>query len=161
MERKIEEEKILKTSSESNYEEILELLEESKAGIGTSLTFDFEKNDFKEVDELKEMINRAVEDPEEKYNLFYNGIQRLINKYIPDKNIRKIVNGEKLVFLRRGKVVDKRGIAGADSRMTYNEDMARVVEIISEWVIDSLDPTDLYKRFYALNEEYGYPHQRF
>lgn len=161
MDKKTEKEEILKKSVESNLDEVLDILETAKSNIGERLDFDFENNDFKEVDELREMINRSVEDPEEKYNLFYNGIQRLINKYISDKKVRKIVNGEKLVFLNRGKVLKENGIRGGDCRTTYAEDMTRVVEIISEWVMTSRDPAELYKKFYDLNEEYGYPHQKF
>ena len=161
MNKRTEKEEILQESAKSNLDEVLEILETSKSNVGTRLDFDFENSDFKEVDELKEMINRSIEDPEEKYNLFYNGIQKLINKYVTDKKIRKIVNGEKLVFLNRGKVLKENGLRGGDCRTTYAEDMTRIVEIISEWVMMSQDPTELYKKFYDLNEEYGYPHQKY
>lgn len=160
MSEKIEKKEILKKSKTSNYnDEVLEILESSKSNVGVELTFDFEKGSFKEVDEIKEMIDRSFEDPEEKYNLFYNGTQKLINKYISDTRVRKIVNGEKLIFLNRGKVIGKDGRRGSDSRMTYNEDISEIAQIVSEWVMTSRDPTKLYKRFYDLNEKYGYPHQ--
>ena len=43
--------------------------------------------------------------------------------------------------------------------MTYNEDLNEMVSLVTDWVVNSLDPVDLYQQLYDLNEKYGYGHQ--
>ena len=53
------------------------------------------------------------------------------------------------------------GRRGSDSRMTYNEDLNEMVSLVTDWVVNSLDPVDLYQQLYDLNEKYGYGHQYY
>ncbi len=147
---------------EKAYREKLEILEKAKESKGKQLAIGFEDGELVELDELKKLLSKQVEDPQEKHTLYYNGIRKVLMKYLPiDKNIRRIIYDEKDIFLNRGKAKDKRGIRGSDGRMTYNEDMTRMVELVAEWVMTSQDPVDLYKAIYELNESLGFGHQSY
>ena len=143
--------------------EMLEILQQAKETQGKQLTIDLDDGRLKEVDEIKELIDRKFDNPEEKYSLFYNGIQNLLKKYLPKgkefAEQRRIIHEEKLIFLNRGKALKPDGTRGSDSRMTYAEDMNEMAKLISDWILTSQDYVDLYLRLYALNEKYNYGHQ--
>lgn len=161
MEKKIDIEK--SKIAELKHLEKLELLQKSKETVGKQLSIDIDKGNLHEIDEIKELINRKFEDPEEKFQLFYKGIQNVLVKFLPRGrhfyHERRIIHDEKLIFLNRGKARQLNGRRGSDSRMTYNEDLNEMVSLVTDWVVNSLDPVDLYQQLYDLNEKYGYGHQ--
>ncbi len=124
-------------------------------------TFDFDINGqvvFKtEVDEL---LQQPIDDPKEKYDLFYNVIERYLRRYLPkgDKNakIRKWIRDEKCVFLTRGHRKDKRGRRHADSRMAYTPDMYELVNLLTEWIASRGTAFALYTKLRELNFSKGY-----
>ncbi len=143
--------------------EKLELLQKSKETVGKQLSIDIDKGNLVEIDEIKGLINRKFEDPEEKFQLFYKGIQNVLVKFLPKGrhfyHERRIIHDEKLIFLNRGKARQLNGRRGSDSRMTFNEDLHEMVSLVTDWVVNSLDPIDLYQQLYDLNEKYNYGHQ--
>ena len=67
---------------------------------------------------------------------------------------------KKNVFLNRGKKKsDNDGIRKSDGRMTYQEKMNEMLDVITKWVSESQNPTDLYFMLYDLNEKFGYGHE--
>ncbi len=143
--------------------EKLEILQRSKETQGKQLIINIDDGQLKEIDELKELIDKKFDNPEEKHSLFYNGIQNLLKKYLPTgkefSEQRKIIHQEKLIFLNRGVALKPDGTRGSDSRMTYAEDMNEMAKLISDWVLTSQDFVDLYLRLNHLNEKYEYGHQ--
>ena len=144
--------------------ERLELLQKSHEKKGKQLRIDVDKGDLTEVNEIREILGRKAEDPEEKYNLYYNGIQKLLIKYLPSgdefKEARQLIYDEKNVFLNRGKKKsDNNGIRKSDGRMTYQEFMGEILDVVAKWVSESQNPIDIYNWFYELNEKHGYGHE--
>lgn len=165
----MKEDKRQKTEKEIRDEEILreklEILQKSRESAGKQLSFDLDSMEFKEVDEVKELLQKPIETPEERYSMFYNGIQNVVIKYLPKgksfEPYRRIIFDEKNIFLNRGKAKDLSGKRGADSRMAYNEDYIEMVMLVSKWAMTTQDPIDLYRQLWDLNEKYEYPHQEY
>lgn len=93
-----------------------------------------------------------------------NGINKLLRKYLPKgkeyKRARDIIYDEKNIFLNAGcKKSDNKGIRKSDGRMTYQQNMSDILDIVAEWVSTSQVAIDLYDMFYNLNEKYGYGHE--
>ena len=145
--------------------EKLQILRRAKDPKEKQLVVNFESESLEVRDRLKEILNKNFDDPEEKYTLYYKGIRRVLMQYLPKgpefKTERDIIYDEKNVFLNRGKAKGKDGIRGGDGRMTYNDDMAEIADLVADWVMSSQDPVDLYQRFYDLNDKYGYGHQDY
>lgn len=146
--------------------ERLELLQRANEKVGQQLSFNTETGNLEEIDELREIIGKQFDNPEEKYNLYYNGIRRLLMNFLPKgkdyKEIRDIIYDEKNIFLNLGKrKSDHNGIRKSDGRMTYQPIMNEILDLIVEWVGNSQNPFVLYKSFYELNEKYGYGHEEY
>ncbi len=146
--------------------ERLELLQKANEKVGQQLSFNVETGNLEEIDELREIIGKQFDDPEEKYNLYYNGIRRLLMNFLPKgkdyKEIRNIIYDEKNIFLNLGKrKSDNNGIRKSDGRMTYQPIMNEILDIIVEWVGNSQNPFILYKSFYELNEKHDYGHEAY
>jgi hypothetical protein len=105
----------------------------------------------------------ATEDPEEKYRIYYLGIQKLLRDYLPKgqkyKQSRDYIYDEKNIFLTRGKAKGPDGVRGGDGRMTYQPDMQRILDETVQWIIARGTMINLYERYWDLNESFGYPHQ--
>ena len=105
MDKKKKSAKDLELEKQKNIEK-LEILQKAKETQGKQLSIDIEDGQLKEIDELKELIDKKFDNPEEKHSLFYNGIQNLLLKYLPRgkefTEQRKIIHEEKLIFLNRG-----------------------------------------------------------
>jgi hypothetical protein len=147
-------------------QESMELLRKSKERQGKQLRIDVETGDLHEIDELKEMLNKTAEDPEEKYSTYYTGIRNILMKYLPSgkesQEIRELIYDEKNVFLNRGKKKsDNNGIRKSDGRMTYQEYMHEMLDLITTWVSQSQIPFDLYHMIYELNERHNYGHENY
>jgi hypothetical protein len=162
---KITKEKIGQELPDEKYREMLELLQKAQETTGQQLSIDINDGSLKQINEIRELIDKNIDDPTEKYELYYNGIQKVIKKYLPKgksfKKYRDIIYDEKNIFLTRGKAKDKNGIRHGDGRMTYNDDMKEMVDLVANWVMSSQDPIDLYKSLYEINEKYNYGHQRY
>ena len=146
--------------------ERLELLQKANEKTGKQLTINSETGSLEEFDELRQLVGKEFENPEEKYQLYYNGIRRLLMDFLPKgkdyKQLRDIIYDETNVFLNLGKKKsDNNGIRKSDGRMTYQPVMNEILEIIIKWVGESQNPFDLYRDFYNLNEKHGYGHEQY
>ncbi|MDX8571467.1 hypothetical protein OZ666_07230 [Elizabethkingia sp. HX QKY] len=146
--------------------ERLELLQKANEKTGKQLTINSETGNLEEFDELRQLVGKEFENPEEKYQLYYNGIRRLLMDFLPKgkdyKQLRDIIYDEKNVFLNLGKKKsDNKGIRKSDGRMTYQPVMNEILEIIINWVGESQNPFDLYRGFYELNDKHGYGHEQY
>lgn len=146
--------------------ERMELLQKANEKVGKQLSINTEKGNLEEVDELRELIGKEFEDPEEKYNIYYKGIRRLLMDFLPKgkefKEARDIIYDEKNIFLNLGKKKsDNNGIRKSDGRMTFQPVMNEILDIIVKWVSESQNPFDLYREFYELNERHDYGHENY
>src|SRR5687767_15365257 len=120
------EEKQQSKQDEKALGERLDLLRRAKEVTGRQLTVSGTDGSLQEIDELRKLINKKMEDPEEKYELYYNGVQNLLRRHLPKgedfKQGRQYIYDEKNIFLTRGKAKNVvTGKRGGDSRMTYNK----------------------------------------
>lgn len=87
--------------------ERLELLQKANEKTGKQLTINSETGNLEEFDELRQLVGKEFENPEEKYQLYYNGIRKLLMDFLPKgkeyKQLRDIIYDEKNVFLNLGK----------------------------------------------------------
>lgn len=146
--------------------ERLELLQKANEKVGKQLTINSETGNLEEFDELRQLVGKEFENPEEKHHLYYVGIRRLLMDYLPkgkdNEQLRNIIYDEKNVFLNLGKKKsDNNGIRKSDVRMTYQPVMNDILDIIIKWVGESQNPFDLYRDFYELNEKHGYGHENY
>ena len=156
-------EKVTPALSEQDMER-LELLQKAHEKRGQHLFVDVIQGNLKEVNELRELLGKKSEDPEEKYNIYYKGIMTLLKKYLPKGKAfqegRRLIYDEKNVFLNRGKKKsDNNGIRKSDGRMTYQPIMGEMLDLVAAWVSESQNPTDLFNSLYELNEKHGYGHE--
>lgn len=146
--------------------ESMELLQRSKERQGLQIRMDLDTGTLSEIDELRQLLGKQAEDPEEKYSIYYTGIRNILMKYLPkgkeNEELRQLIYDEKNVFLNRGKrKSDNDGIRGSDGRMTYQEYMSEMLDEITKWVSESQVPLDLYHMLYGLNEKHGYGHEEY
>lgn len=146
--------------------ERLEILQKSNEKIGKQLSINSETGSLEEIDELRGLIGKEFENPEEKYNIYYKGIEKLLKQYLPKgkefKTVRRIIREEKSVFLNNGKKKsDNNGIRGSDERMTFQTNMSEILDIIVLWIAESQNSFELYRLFYELNEKLGYGHEKY
>lgn len=162
---KNENKKAVESLSEQD-REALELLQKAHEKRGMQLRIDGATGDLNEIDELRAMLGRQAEDPEEKYNIYYKGISNVLKKYLPSgkefEEGRRLIYDEKNIFLNRGKKKsDNNGIRKSDGRMTYQPIMGEILDIVAQWVAESRNPIDLYQTLYDLNEKFGYGHEAY
>lgn len=162
-----EEEKDKKKKSPLSPEDLerLKLLQDANERKGMQLSI-ADTGDLKEINEIKQLMGKDFENPEEKYQLYYKGIQSVLIKYLPKGEMyedgRQIIYDEKNIFLNRGKKKsDGDGIRGSDGRMTYQENMKDMLDLILKWVSESQKPIELYNMLYELNEKHGYGHESY
>lgn len=146
--------------------ERLELLQKANEKVGKQLSINTESGSLEEFDELRSIVGKEFENPEEKYNIYYKGIRKLLMDFLPKgkefKEVREIIYDEKNIFLNLGKrKSDNNGIRGGDGRMTYQPVMNELLDIIIKWVGESQNPFDIYRYFYELNEKHGYGHEEY
>ena len=82
--------------------ERLEILQKSNEKVGKQLTINSESGGLEEIDELRALIGKEFENPDEKYNIYYKGIRKLLMEYLPKgkeyKEIRDIIYDEKNIL---------------------------------------------------------------
>lgn len=85
--------------------------------------------------EIADLVLGQIDNPEEKYNLYYNVVNQLLKKHLPKgenfKKARDLIYEEKNTFLTRGRRKDERGIRGADGRMAFTDDINELINIIT------------------------------
>jgi hypothetical protein len=146
--------------------ERMELLQQANEKVGRQLTINSVEGNIEEIDELRELIGKEFENPEEKYNIYYKGIRQLLMDNLPKgkefKEVRDIIYDEKNIFLNAGKrKSDNNGIRKSDGRMTFQPVMNEILDIIIKWVGESQNPFVIYREFYDLNEKHGYGHEEY
>lgn len=146
--------------------ERLEILQKANEKVGKQLSINSETGNLEEIDELRGLIGKEFENPDEKYNIYYRGIRKLLMDYLPKgkefKEVRDVIYDEKNIFLNNGKrKSDNNGIRKSDSRMTFQTNMNEILDIIVKWISDSQNPFEIYRLFYELNEKYGYGHEQY
>ncbi|MBM6670027.1 hypothetical protein H6B14_04485 [Phocaeicola coprophilus] len=124
-------------------------------------TFDFNMDGQVELkSELADMMLEQIDDPETKYDLYYNVVNRLLKKHLPKgeeyKAARDLIYEEKNTFLTRGHRKDEKGIRGADGRMAYITDINELINVITTWISNKGTMFDLYSRLRDLNVSKGY-----
>lgn len=78
--------------------ERLELLQRTHEKKGKQLTISGDTGALEEIDELKQLVGRQLDSPEEKYNIYYKGIRKLMFDHLPKgedyKQMREIIYDE-------------------------------------------------------------------
>ena len=62
--------------------ERLELLQRANEKTGKQLTISSETGNLEEFDELRQLVSKDFENPEEKYQLYYSGIRKLLMDFL-------------------------------------------------------------------------------
>lgn len=110
--------------------------------------------------EIADLVLGQIDNPEEKYNLYYNVVNQLLKKHLPKgenfKKARDLIYEEKNTFLTRGRRKDERGIRGADGRMVFTDDINELINIITHWISAKGTMYDLYTKILDLNISKGY-----
>jgi hypothetical protein len=155
-----------KTAEELSQQEIesMEMLQQIHKKTGHQLTINTETGRLDEIDELQTIINKDFENPEEKYDVYYRGIRKLLMDHLPKGKdfevARQIIYDEKNIFLNAGnRKSDNSGIRKSDGRMTYQPVMNEILDVVVKWVAESRNAFQLYRLFYELNEKHGYGHE--
>lgn len=154
-----ETEKKLRKKQEIQEAEKLAIL--SKADEVKEETFDFDVDGTIELkNEVSDIALDAIDDPEEKYQLYYNVLNRMLQQSLPkgeeNKAARDLIYEEKNTFLSGGHRKNKAGIRGMDGRMGYRTDMHEIINVITQWIASRSGMFDLYVMLRALNIEKGY-----
>jgi hypothetical protein len=155
-------EKVNQEKNSREEEERMQILFEADQVKGRQLSVDLDGN-VEEVDELESFNLPKIDDPEEKYKIYYHGINKLLRNYLPKgksfQQARQVIYDEKNVLLTRGKRKNNNGYRGADSKMGFYNEMEIVFDIVFDWAKKKGTMTDLYKELWNKNEELGFGHQ--
>lgn len=142
--REIEIESILLKASESKEESL----------------FFAENGDIEIRNEIEPLLDQQIDDPDEKYELYYNVINKVLRDYLPkgkeNESARNIIYEEKNTYLTRGHRKDDKGLRHADSRMSYNADLKALVDIVVDWASTNRNAFSLYVKLRDLNKSMGY-----
>lgn len=156
--KKQENKKLDKKSEQEELERMM-LISKADEVVGEQLTIDADGL-LQTEDELKKFAIGDIDDPERKYEIYYQGISKLLLKHLPEgkeyKRARDYIYEEKNTYLTRGHRIDEKGIRGADSRMGYIDDAEKILEIITSWIIRKGTMVDLYTSLRDLNVKMGY-----
>ncbi len=142
--------------------ERLELLQKSDEIKGEQLSIDIDSQ-IKIENQAEKLIGQKIDDPVQKFQLYYNGLNKLLKDNLPkgkeNEEVRRIIYDEKNILINRGAKKDDRGIRGSDGRMAYLEDLEFAIQIVADWTSKKGSSTDLYMAFWDKNEELEYGHQ--
>lgn len=110
--------------------------------------------------EIADITLEAIDNPEEKYELYYKVLNKLLLNNLPKgedfKQVREYIYEEKNTFLTRGHRIQKDGRRGADGRMSYISDINEIINVISSWIVRRGTLFDLYASLRDLNRSKGY-----
>jgi hypothetical protein len=161
-----EDKKNIKKEAELTPMEIerMELLRKVHEKTGKQLRIEASSGSLQEIDELKGLLGKNFDNPEEKYNIYYKGVRNVLMQYLPKgrefQEARQIIYDEKNIFLNSGKKKsDNNGIRGSDGRMTFQSKMNEMLDLLLQWVSRSQNPFTLYQWLYDLNEKHQYGHE--
>jgi hypothetical protein len=142
--------------------ERLEILQQAENVKGEQLAINLDSELVVE-NEAERLIGQKIDDPVEKFQLYYKGLNKLLKDNLPkgkeNEEARRIVYDEKNVLINRGAKKDKKGIRGSDGRMAYVEDLEEAIRIVATWITTKGSYYDLYRAFWNKNEELDYGHQ--
>lgn len=142
--------------------ERLEILHKSEEIKGEQLTIDL-NSDLVIENQAKKLLGQRIDDPVEKFQLYYNGLSKLLKDNLPkgkeNESVRRIVYDEKNILINRGAKKDEKGIRGSDGRMAYVEDLEIAIEIVANWITTKGTSAEIFMGFWDKNEELGYGHQ--
>ena len=110
--------------------------------------------------EIADITLEAIDNPQEKYELYYKVLNKMLLNNLPKgeefKQVRDYIYEEKNTFLTRGHRIQKDGRRGADGRMSYIPDINEIINIVSSWIIRRGTLFDLYASLRELNNSKGY-----
>lgn len=142
--------------------ERLELLQKSEEIKGEQLVLNL-NSELTTVNEAEKLLGQQIDDPVTKFQLYYNGLSKLLKDNLPKgkefEDVRRIVYDEKNVLINRGAKKDDKGIRGSDGRMAYLDDLEQAIKIVANWTAKKGTPAELFMSFWDKNEEFGYGHQ--
>ncbi|WP_339694538.1 hypothetical protein [uncultured Roseivirga sp.] len=142
--------------------ERLEILQQAESVKGEQLAINLDSELVVE-NEAEKLIGQKIDDPVEKFQLYYKGLNKLLKDNLPkgkqNEEARRIVYDEKNVLINRGAKKNEKGIRGSDGRMAYVEDLEEAIYIVAKWITTKGSYYDLYRAFWDKNEELGYGHQ--
>ena len=146
-------------AAEQEEMERMMLISKADEVVGEQLTIDSEGILYTE-DEIKTFALGDIDNPERKYDVYYNGINKLLTKHLPKgtsyKTARDYIYEEKNTYLTRGHRKNEKGVRGADGRMGHIEDAEKILEIITTWIINKQSMVDLYTTIRDVNVKLGY-----
>ena len=139
--------------------EMLEILKEADIVKGEQLNIGLDSQ-VKVVKEVQNIDFENIDDPQLKYDLYYNGIQRILRNKLPKgatfKEARNYIYEQKNIFITRGNLKNKSGKRGADGRMAFITDLEIILDIIIKWVNENGSMVTLYNTLLEENKKRGY-----
>lgn len=142
--------------------ERLEILKKAEEVKGDQLELNIDQG-IRVENQAEKLIGQKIDDPVQKFQLYYNGLNNLMKSNLPkgkeNEDVRRIIYDEKNILINRGAKKDERGIRGSDGRMAYVDDLEEAIKIAAIWISTKGSPTELYMKFWDKNEELGYGHQ--
>ena len=142
--------------------ERLEILQKSEEIKGEQLSLNLDSELVSE-NEAEKLLGQQIDDPVTKFQLYYNGLTKLLKDNLPkgkdQEEVRRIVYDEKNILINRGAKKDEKGIRGSDGRMAYLDDLEQALKIVANWTSIKGTPVELFMAFWDKNEELGYGHQ--
>lgn len=157
-EKQVQQEELLKKQQEQEYERLQMLMEADKV---KEESFEFDLNgDVALKNEIASLVLEQIDNPKEKYELYYNVVNRLLKKHLPKgkqfEKERNFIYEEKNIFLTRGHRKNDKGIRGADGRMAFTGDINQLVNVITDWITSKGGMFELYSKLLELNKAKGY-----
>jgi hypothetical protein len=142
--------------------ERLELLQKSEEIKGEQLVLNMD-SELAIENEAEKLLGQKIDDPITKFQLYYNGLTKLLKDNLPKgkefEDVRRIIYDEKNILINRGAKKDEKGIRGSDGRMAYLDDLEIAIEIVANWTSKKGTSAELFMLFWDKNEELNYGHQ--
>lgn len=142
--------------------ERLEILQKSEEIKGEQLSINLD-SELTVDNQAVKLLGQSIDDPVEKFQLYYNGLTKLLKDNLPkgkeNEKVRRIIYDEKNILINRGAKKDEKGIRGSDGRMAYIEDLETAIQIVADWISKKGSTSELFMSFWDKNEELEYGHQ--
>ena len=142
--------------------ERLELLQKSEEIKGEQLVLNMD-SELAIENEAEKLLGQKIDDPVTKFQLYYNGLTKLLKDNLPKgkefEDVRRIIYDEKNILINRGAKKDEKGIRGSDGRMAYTDDLEIAIKIVANWASKKGTSAELFMLFWDKNEELNYGHQ--
>ncbi|MBF2708649.1 hypothetical protein [Flavobacterium soyangense] len=142
--------------------ERLELLQKSEEIKGEQLVLNMD-SELAIENEAEKLLGQKIDDPVTKFQLYYNGLTKLLKDNLPKgkefEDVRRIIYDEKNILINRGAKKDEKGIRGSDGRMAYMDDLEIAIKIVADWTSKKGTSAELFMLFWDKNEELNYGHQ--